>query len=440
MTPAGRMQTAIDGLAAILAAPTQPADRTLNAFLRARRYVGSKDRRAVTGRIWTVIRHRAKLDWWTAFALGKVPEDPPAHARALILAGLALFRDRAADPDDDPKTGFAPDPHGPAPLDRSERRMIDRLKARTLDRHPDMPNWVRLECPSWMLERLRADGLAGLEEELLAQSVEAPLDLRVNLLKADPETARAALADAGIGASPVAISPLALRIETRVNIAASQPFRDGLVEVQDAGSQAVADLVDAAPGMAVCDFCAGAGGKTLALAAHMRNKGRLAATDTAAPRLKRARERLKRAGVDNAQLKTLTSETDRWVRNNAGKFDRVLVDAPCTGSGTWRRAPDSRWRLHPADLDELIVKQTAILAAAAGLVKPGGRLIYATCSILAAENAERIAAFLGAHDGFRRLAVQDIRPYLPGPGPDLVLSPHRHGTDGFYAAVLERIS
>lgn len=279
---------------------------------------------------------------------------------------------------------------------------------------------------------------------------EAPVDLRVNTLKThDRETALAALAAEGVEASVTDLSPLGLRLPAgRVNLPATKAFKDGLVEVQDEGSQLVALLTDARPGMAVVDFCAGAGGKTLGLAANMANKGRLIACDVSAGRLERSAARLKRAGAHNVTRRVLTSESDKWIKRHAKGFDRVLVDAPCTGTGTWRRNPDARWRLSPEQLDDLTSRQASILDSARRLVKPGGRLVYATCSLLPEENTNQIEAFLARWkdaEGWRPLSIAEVWETAAGtPCPvdadatTLSLTPARHGTDGFFTAVLQR--
>ncbi len=263
----------------------------------------------------------------------------------------------------------------------------------------------------------------------------APLDLRANLLKASRDEARAALAAEGIEAEPTPYSPWGLRVAGRRAVTTGTAFRDGLVEIQDEGSQLVAMLAGAEPGMRVADWCAGAGGKTLALAMMMGNRGQILACDVSAPRLDGAVRRLRRAGVHNAE-RHLVQPGDKWAKRRAGSFDRVLVDAPCTGTGTWRRNPDARLRLLERDLQELLGKQAAILDEAARLVKPGGRMIYATCSVLAEEDEGQVSAFLARQPGFRPVQVA-----LPGglaADPYLVLTPRRNGTDGFFAAVLER--
>ncbi len=304
----------------------------------------------------------------------------------------------------------------PEPLLLSERAALGRLKGRSLE-HPSMPAAVRLEVPDWLSQQIDA-------AELQALLQPAPLDLRVNLLKGTRDGARAALAAEGIEAMPTPHSPWGLRVASRRQITGGAAFRAGLVEIQDEGSQMVAALVGARPGMRVADMCAGAGGKTLALAMTMQNRGQVVACDVSAARLEGAVRRLRRAGVHNVE-RHLLAPGDKWVKRRAGTFDRVLVDAPCTGTGTWRRNPDARLRLTEEDLAELLPKQAAILDQAASLVRIGGRLVYATCSLLIGENEDQVSAFVSRHPGFVQVDT-------------LSLTPARHGTDGFFAAVLER--
>ncbi|MBB4285498.1 RsmB/NOP family class I SAM-dependent RNA methyltransferase [Roseospira goensis] len=438
MTPGARLHAALDLLEEMAASP-RPADAVTQAFLRARRYMGGGDRRAVTARAYGMLRRHARLGWWTG----------DGSPRERLIADLVLTDglDRAA-----LKGLFTGMGHDPAPLTAAERDLAARLAGQPLE-PAEMPEAVRLELPDWIAPPLEASLGEGWRTAMAALNTEAPLDLRANALKTDRDGARAALAEAGIPApGGVAedgpLAPLALRVHGRVNLAATPAFRDGLVEVQDAGSQVAAALVAAAPGMAVCDLCAGAGGKTLALAGAMANKGRLLACDVSASRLERAKVRLRRAGVHNATLRVLDAESRKWLKRQAGGFDRVLVDAPCSGTGAWRRNPDARWRLAPADLESLQAEQDAILARAARLVKPGGRLVYVTCSLLTAENEDRVSAFLegDAGAGFTPVpmadAWADADMAAPCPAPAgataLRLSPADHDTDGFFVAVLAK--
>ena len=405
MTPSARIQGAID-LLSVVATWEKPADAVANAWFRDRRFIGSGDRREISARVWNVIRDWRKLTW-------RLRSDDARLliAAAMLLEGLPLAR---------LDTLYNGSPHSPRPLAEAEHAVLRPLEGASR-LHPRMPDDVRLEVPAWILPRLRERFGPDTEAELASLLAEAPLDLRVNLLKADRETARAALAAEGIEAAPTPYSPWGLRVDGRRPVVTGKAFRDGLIEIQDEGSQLVALLAGALPGMRVLDYCAGAGGKTLALAMTMENRGQLVACDVSAARLDGAIRRLRRAG----------------------SFDRVLVDAPCTGTGTWRRNPDARLRLAETDLLELIAKQAAILAAAARLVRPGGRLVYAVCSVLAEEGAGQVERFLAAEPGFKVVPAGKAWPgtspaLAPGASPYLATTPRRHGTDGFFAAVLER--
>jgi 16S rRNA (cytosine967-C5)-methyltransferase len=306
-----------------------------------------------------------------------------------------------------------------------------------------MPRAVACDIPDWLEPHLAAVYGRRLEDEMAALNAAAPIDLRVNSLRADRETARRALAAEHITAEPTPWSPLGLRLKHRAPLAGTSVFKDGFVEVQDEGSQLAALLADARPGMRLVDFCAGAGGKSLALAAGMNNRGKLVACEVSAWRLERSARRLRRAGVSNVERRTLTSERDPWVKHHAKSFDRVFVDAPCLGIGSWRRNPDGKWRARPQDLAELVERQRDILASASRLVKPGGRLIYVTCSLLREENEDQAEAFLAAHPDFAlypaaRAWEETIGGRSPAGDEYLRLTPARHGTDGFFTAIFER--
>ncbi len=434
MTPGARLQAAVELLAAIHASQS-PADRVSADFFRGRRYMGGKDRRDVVERCYRVLRRQAALDWWVARTAKEVED----RERARMIASLALMEGWSADR---VAGSFDGGPYRPAPLTPHERHLARALQGQALT-HPDQPASVRYELPAWMEKDLRASFGPEFEREMAALGEPAATDLRANSLKATREEALAALAREGVAAKPTPLSPLGLRVAGRPPLASLDSFRRGLVEVQDEGSQLVSLLVDARPGQRVVDFCAGAGGKTLALAAAMANKGKLVATDVLTGRVERAAVRLNRAGVHNVERRGLSGERDPWVKRHAESFDRVLVDAPCSGTGTWRRNPDARWRLQPADIDRLVELQRRILDSAARLVKPGGRLVYATCSFLARENEAQVDTFLAAHPGFHVKPVHEIWPEAiggeaPGEGPYLTLTPARHGTDGFFLATLER--
>jgi 16S rRNA (cytosine967-C5)-methyltransferase len=436
MTPGARIQAAIELLAAIHGGGS-PADRAAAAFFRARRYIGGSDRRAVLDHTYATLRHRAKLDWWIARA--DESRSIPDIERARLIAKMALIDGWSADRI---AGSFDGGQYRPERLDRAERALAQVLEGQEL-RHGAQPRSVRFEYPEWIEDQLRQRFGADLEREMAAAMEEAATDLRVNSLKGTREAAIAALTADGIEARTTPLSPLGLRIEGRPPLAGLKCFRDGLIEVQDEGSQLAALLTDARPSQRVVDFCAGAGGKTLALAAQMNNKGKIVACDTLKGRVERAGERLKRAGAFNVERRGLSSERDPWVKRHAGAFDRVLVDAPCSGSGTWRRNPDSKWRLAPADLDRLVTLQASILDSASRLVKPSGRLVYATCSLLRCENEDQVETFLAAHGDFTLLPIGDVWRKVLGSEPPsdaktLSLSPLKNGTDGFFVAIMEK--
>ena len=429
MTPSARIASAIELLAAVEAAARKPADAVANAFFRDRRFIGSGDRRAVSERVWGVMRSRRRLGWWLEHE-GVMATPRLLVAAALLLEGWAL---------DGVRQAFSGGQFAPTPLDRAEVAALRRVEGHTLD-HPEMPEAVRLEVPDWVLPHLQARFGDALAAEMAAMGTAAPLDLRVNLLKGTREQAIKALKAEGIEAVPTALSPWGLRVEGRRPVTTGAAFQSGLVEIQDEGSQLVALMVGAVPGMRVADWCAGAGGKTLALAMGKQNKGQLVACDVHDKRLEGAVQRLRRAGVHNVE-RHLIVPGDKWAKRRAESFDRVLVDAPCTGTGTWRRNPDARLRLVQKDLEELVPKQAAILETASRLVRKGGRLVYATCSVLLDENEAQVQGFLDAHPDFRAVPLAEAWPGetgAPGPGPYLSLTPRRHGTDGFFTAVLER--
>jgi 16S rRNA (cytosine967-C5)-methyltransferase len=383
-----------------------------------------------------VLRHRGALDWWIERHGRGLPRD----ARRRMLAALALVEDWSVK---DIAGACDGDRFRPLPLGGEELQLVQALAGQKLEQR-DMPPDARGNYPAWLQPHLDAVFGRGLMREMAALNESAALDLRTNLLKiGDREAARAALSREGVEAGRTRHSPLGLRVFERIPLGTLETFRQGMVEVQDEGSQIAAQLADARPGLRVVDFCAGAGGKTLALAAAMGNRGHLVACDVSATRLERATQRLRRAGASIVQRVPLAGARDKWVKRHAQSFDRVFVDAPCTGTGTWRRNPDAKWRLRPEDLVELAALQADILDSAQRLVKPGGRLIYVTCSLLGEENEAQIERFLAGHGDFTLLPVADVwRETIggepPAPGTMLRLTPARHGTDGFFVAVVQR--
>lgn len=429
MNPPARLQATLDLLHEVESV-ARPADAVVSAWFRARRYIADRSRGPVSDLLYTLMRHQARLGWW----LEKHGREPTPRNR--LLAWLVLDGGKTRDQIQGLFTGgkFAP-----AVLTDQERTLIAKLQGGTID-HPAMPEEVRVECPAWALDSLRRRFGDSFQSEMAALLTPAPLDLRVNPLKSTREAMLLALLALDLPAEPSRMAPYGIRVKERPSLSGLPMLKSGEVEIQDEGSQLVAMLVDAQPGERVVDFCAGAGGKTLAIAAQMANKGRIMACDVLANRLKRAAERFRGAGVHNIECKTLASEKDPWVKRHKGMYDRVLIDAPCTGIGTWRRNPDARWRALGSGLDTLLPLQASILASAARLVRPGGRLVYATCSMLPEENEEQVAAFLAAHPAFRVVPLREAAPQLADSLylDFLSLTPARHDTDGFFAAVMQR--
>jgi 16S rRNA (cytosine967-C5)-methyltransferase len=432
MKPGARVGAAIELLESI-EQTGMPADRAASGYFRSRRYIGSKDRRAVGDLLFTVLRARRRLDWWLARAGISAPTQREQVLSAIQLSQQSTPEEMAA--------LFCGEAYAPAKFTDREAGLVTALSGAQLD-HPEQPDWVRDEVEPWLHERLQARFGAEMAAQMAALGREADVILRVNSLKADPATAREALAGEDVPVLETALSPLALRIEGRRALQATRAFQEGLIEVQDEGSQIIALLCDAQPGMAVADFCAGAGGKTLALAAQMENRGRLVALDLEAARLNRAEPRLQRAGVTIVEKQLLPDAA--WLGENFDLFHRVLVDAPCSGSGVWRRQPDARATLTPERLADYLAAQAEVLKGAAPLVRPGGRLIYATCSLLPEEDERQVEAFLARHPEFEVRPVAGIWSAVfpgtpcPADGPYLLLTPATHGTDGFFVAILER--
>lgn len=430
MTPAARIQAVIEILADIHAS-ARPAEQILADYYRKRRYIGSKDRRAVSALTYDVIRHRARLAWHLEHA-----DLTPPWGRLETLAFLLLSGRESLPSLEGLCAGSG---YGPGELAAAEVSVLRNLEGRELSEE-SQPTAVRREMPDWLLPSFERAFGAGLTDELDALLLEAPLDLRCNTLKISRAEAQAALAGEGIAAEPTDLSPFGLRVADRRAVRSTRSYTGGLVEIQDEGSQLAALLCDARPGMTVADVCAGGGGKTLALAAAMEGEGRLLAADVDQRRLDRAVGRLRRAGAEFVERLPLADLLQ--AEDLAEGCDRVLVDAPCSGSGAWRRQPDARWRLTEADLARYRAAQQEALSGAAALVRPGGRLVYVTCSLMPEENEDQVQTFLQQRPDFAAHPVAEVWASVIGPGcpaasPFLALTPARNGTDGFFVAVLE---
>lgn len=390
MTPAARVQSAIEILDQVIEAARSngaPADRILADWFRAHRFAGSKDKRAIRELVYGAIRDCGPL---------------PASGRAAMLHFTAG--------DEALRALFDGSNFGPAVVGSSERPAVGGI------------------APNWLVKALAASGIAGDEAKALLGR--APLDLRVNTLKAARDTVE--LPEAGEALR----APDALRFPTGTQVEQWPAYVKGLVEVQDHGSQWACRAVGAQPGETVIDLCAGAGGKTLALAAAMYNRGTLIAADTDKRRLGNLPPRAARAGAGMIETFLLDPGKEREaLAEFEGRADAVLVDAPCSGTGTWRRNPEARWRLDPAQIERYAATQARLLELAAGLVRPGGRLVYVTCSLLDVEGRDRVAAFLAANPQWRAvpLAFPLGRPH----GDGTRLTPYHDGTDGFFIARLE---
>ena len=431
MTPAARLAAAIEVLDA-LAASRASADQVLKAWGKAHRFAGSKDRRAIAERVYQALRARARLAW----AMGADDGRALVLGAAARLDGLPLEAVEAL---------FSGEGHAPAPLTPDERA---RLAEPLGEPPPEVAAGVPAFIAAALQRRYGEDWLA--EAQALVQP-RAPVDLRVNALAGPVDKALKLLAHEGVEAARAPFSALGLRLppEFAADIQKTRAFATGWIEVQDEGSQLAAALAGAQPGWTVVDYCAGGGGKTLALAAQMRGSGRLVACDVNPRRLDAVPERLERARA-TAELRRMGPE-GQGTEDLQGRADLVFVDAPCSGSGTWRRRPEGAWRLAPEDVTRLSALQTSVIAAAARLVRPGGRLAYVTCSILAEENEAVAAAFAAEHPSFAPLpiaraaaapglteAARARLAELAGGGHTVQLTPRRTDTDGFFIALFER--
>jgi 16S rRNA (cytosine967-C5)-methyltransferase len=431
MTPGARLSAAIDVLADI-EARRRPAADALKDWGLAHRFAGSGDRAAIGGLVFDALRRRQSAAWLM----------DEATPRAILFGALKLERGMGPEAIRKLADGgrFAPPPPTEA-----------EIKALASGRLADAPAHVRGDYPEWLEDKLAAVFGEDRAAEGAALSSRAPVDLRVNTLKGDRATAAKALAH--LHATPTPWSPVGLRIALSADaksppIQAEPAFIDGLVEVQDEGSQLAALLSAARPGDTVVDLCAGGGGKTLALAAMMEKRGRMIATDSDIRRLAPIHARLARAGASNVEVRTPRGDAP-LLDDVGGAADLVMIDAPCTGIGAWRRNPDAKWRVRPGALEQRIKNQDEVLARAAPLVRPGGRIAYVTCSLLREENGDRVRAFLDAYRDFAILPASETARALPARSEEfmaaalvteegVLMTPRRTATDGFFVAIMTR--
>jgi 16S rRNA (cytosine967-C5)-methyltransferase len=404
-----------------------PADAKLGEFFRNHRELGTKERAFVAESVYGVLR---RLRYLSVVAANDA--DDPDDARKLILAWLLRVQGKSLRELDDI-------------LNEQQKEWAVAIKAKSTE---NLPLAVQADVRDWFWEKL-VQQYGETEALTICRSMfeQASLDLRVNTIKANRDEVLAKMQAENTVKdnviAPTPYSPIGIRMGAKLNISRHVLFTEGKIEVQDEGSQLLTYLVSPKRGMMIADFCAGAGGKTLAIGALMKNTGRLYAFDVSEKRLNNLGQRLKRSGLSNLHAQVISSEQDPKLKRLNGKFDRVLVDAPCSGLGTLRRNPDLKWRQTEQDVLELTQKQTAILARAAKLTKAGGRLIYATCSLLRDENEAIVEAFMQANPEFVLVPANEILAHhhiALDTGPYLKLLPHLHGTDGFFAAVFEKTS
>ncbi len=426
MKPASRIKATIEILEGSHRSRV-PLNKCVGDYMRVRRYIGSKDRSNVAERVYDITRSHARLSWWLERTNTK--DTPRNRVIAWSVLGEGADEKRLGDLFDGSK-------YAPESLNEEELVFARKIIGQPLVRK-DMPETVCVECPPEHEEYLRKRFGENFADEMAAMLEPATLDLRVNTFLANKEKVINYLEADGVKVRNGALCPWALRCETKAYLSRTKALTKGWIEIQDEGSQLIAWLCDAKPSMQVLDYCAGAGGKTLALAAAMQRKGRVVAMDIDDRRLQNGRKRYKKAGLaDIIEVRCLSDERQRkWIKRQKSKFDIVLIDAPCSGSGTWRRNPDMRWQTYGPELEELTALQTEILDKACKCVKSSGKLVYATCSLFAEENENQVTRFLEKHPEFY---VSPIDETLGLGSPYMQLSPLRHNTDGFFAAVLVR--
>ena len=421
MQPHAKIHALIELVTAVEAGD-RPADDLTRAYFASRRYAGSKDRAEVIERLYALGRRRGELAERLSASGGSVTP------RTLVVALLRHL----GTPAEVIEQAYCGAVHAPAPLSELERRALSVDPAQSVSRA------ARLGVPSWFLDELCANGVEEVDALCQALQNEAPMDLRVNVAATTRKAFIERLRALDVAAELTPWSPWGVRLRSRRPLP-PELTRAGLFEPQDEASQLVALAVDVQPGHRVLDLCAGAGGKTLAMAAVLGGQGQVVATDVSAGRLEHLVPRLRAAGASNVTLRAIEGIGDPWLVGQRGTFDRVLVDAPCSGTGTWRRHPDARWRLRSEDIADQVHTQFELLSAAVSLARPGGHVIYATCSVLPRENEHVVAAVLASATHLRRVRAA-VPAALHRDDGSVALRPDRHATDGFYLAVLERES
>jgi 16S rRNA (cytosine967-C5)-methyltransferase len=416
MKPSAQIQAMIELMDEILLKVRIPADNIISHYFKQHRFAGSHDRRCITETVYSILRAFPYLE----------KQLKNIDGRSLYFSYMYFFAKKKIE---EIKACFNDEPHAPFSLS------ADEIKVLTSFSKENFPKENEVYLPTWIESHISVDAQKSI---FGAMNTNAPFDLRVNTLIANRDEVMRDFFAKGILTKPTPWSPYGIRVDNRRPLANDPLFKNGAVEVQDEGSQVVSLMCDAKPGMSVLDMCAGAGGKTLAMAMTMQNKGIIIATDVVQSRLDQCKKRLRRSGVHNAQTRLID---ESWLKRQQARFDRVVVDAPCTGTGTWRRNPDLKIRGSEKTLQELIIKQREILTQAAPLVKIGGRLIYMTCSLLKDENHMQAEWFLANHQNFQMVPANTIwndQFSIPYPSTEtsvLQMTPKDHYTDGFFIAV-----
>jgi len=410
-----------------IAETSYPADRTMASYFKQRRYIGSKDKGVISEYFYTVLRNKLSFEYLIEEA-GLVPNS--RRLAAILIKSLNY----------DLEDYFNGVGHAPVPLSSGDLEALSNVNISNLEA---APTHVKLNVPEWLAPKLETALGDQFAVEMQATNQQATTDIRVNTLKSTRKQVSHFLAKNNLKPESTPLSPWGLRFDRRMALFGLDAFKQGWFDIQDEGSQLLAMVSGVEAGQKVVDFCAGAGGKTLAMAAMMQNKGIVYACDVHSKRLEQLSIRAKRAGVHNLRTHVLSSENDKWVKKHKEMADVVLIDAPCSGTGTWRRSPDSRWNLTPEDLQNLVDLQASILQSAQRLVKPGGRLLYATCSLLNEENESQIESFLSKNNNF-----SEVGEFFSNFDLDRNLVQIRRGqmrtfpamtaTDGFFVAVMQK--
>ena len=432
MTPGARIAAVIEILE-LLDKSIFTTESPISGYFRSRRYIGSSDRKDITEKIFRIMRRRARLNWLSGYDT----------VRGRVITDLFFSNGKS---EDLVKALFNEKKYNPLPLNDEENSLFAKLKIQSFSSE-NYPPEVEAELPKWIFNILIKQWKSNFGFEIAAFNRPAQICLRVNTMKDSLRNTQKRLLKDKIITEATNLSPIGLKLKVRENLSKSFALKNGLIEIQDEGSQLIAALVDSKPNHKTIDLCAGAGGKALALGAAMKNTGLIIACDTNSKRLNKIKPRIKRSGLKNISIYHIKNNNDAFFSEHAQTSNRVLIDVPCSGSGTWRRAPEKKWKITKTILSDLISTQKTLMQQAAQLILTGGRLIYSTCSVLPKENEEQVDWFLNQHANFRLIPIDDIWLKIFGDqcpknvissNNYLSLTPARHDTDGFFASILEK--